>query len=196
MISSMTGYCSITEDTKYGNLVVEIKTLNSRYFELQVKLIDDLRVFDPKIREKILKIIHRGKAECRVSLKTKEQNIDLNNIDLQHAKKIIATIETVSSLIKTSQPINALEIAHLSSKKDNKLNTSGLNKPLMKLLDRSLNQLLKDRQREGGKIKKIILAKLINIEKEIKKIKKLFPKVVKSHQDKILKKFKSALINC
>ena len=195
MISSMTGYCSITEDTKYGNLVVEIKTLNSRYFELQVKLIDDLRVFDPKIREKILKIIHRGKAECRVSLKTKEQNIDLNNIDLQHAKKIIATIETVSSLIKTSQPINALEIAHLSSKKDNKLNTSGLSKPLMKLLDRSLNQLLKDRQREGGKIKKIILAKLINIEKEIKKIKKLFPKVVKSHQDKILKKFKSALIN-
>ena len=59
MISSMTGYCSITEDTKYGNLVVEIKTLNSRYFELQVKLIDDFRVFDPKIREKVLKIIHR-----------------------------------------------------------------------------------------------------------------------------------------
>jgi uncharacterized protein (TIGR00255 family) len=75
------------------------------------------------------------------------------------------------------------------------VNTSGLIKPLMKLLDRSLNQLLKDRQREGGKIKKIILAKLINIEKEIKKIKKLFPKVVKSHQDKILKKFKLALIN-
>ena len=195
MISSMTGYCTITEDTKYGNLVVEIKTLNSRYFELQVKLADDLRVFEPKVREKILKIIYRGKAECRVSLKTKEQNLDLDNIDLQHAKKIIATIEGVSSLMKDSQPINALEIAHLSSKKDNKLNTSGLSKPLMKLLDRSLNQLLKDRQREGGKIKKIILAKLINIEKEIKKIKKLFPKVVKSHQDKILKKFKSALIN-
>jgi|TARA_B110000196_G_C21152968_1_gene671034 uncharacterized protein (TIGR00255 family) len=195
MISSMTGYCSSTEETKYGSIVVEIKTLNSRYFELQLKLIDDLRVFEPKLREKIIKIIHRGKAECRISIKNNEQKIDLNNINLQHVKKIIATVEKVSSLMKVSQPINALEIAHLASINDNKLNTGQLRKPLMILIDRALNQLLKDRQREGKKIKKIILDKLISIENETKKIKKIFPKVVKVHKDKILKKFKVALIN-
>ena len=40
----MTGFSFGEKDTKFGNLVIEIKTLNSRYCELQLKLGDDIRV--------------------------------------------------------------------------------------------------------------------------------------------------------
>ena len=37
MISSMTSFFFGEQETEYGNLVLEIKTLNSRYFDLQLK---------------------------------------------------------------------------------------------------------------------------------------------------------------
>ena len=150
MISSMTGFCNITQENEFGKLVVEIKTLNSRYFELQIKLSDDLRIFEPEIRKKILKIVHRGKIECRVYLKINENNTNFNNIDLKHAKKIISSLEKVSSLIKVSLPINPIEIANLAGK-DKKLNSNIVGKVIMKPINKALDKLLVDRQREGKK---------------------------------------------
>ena len=52
MISSMTSYHSASKETSYGRLVLEIKTLNSRFFDLQIKLSDELRIYEPLIRKK------------------------------------------------------------------------------------------------------------------------------------------------
>ena len=72
MISSMTGFFFGEQDTKFGNLVIEIRTLNSSYFELQLKLSDELRIYESQIRELILAKISRGKIDCRVYLRPNE----------------------------------------------------------------------------------------------------------------------------
>ena len=46
MISSMTSFFFGEYETKFGNLVLEIKTLNSRYFELQLKLSEELKTLE------------------------------------------------------------------------------------------------------------------------------------------------------
>ena len=53
MISSMTSYHSVSKETDYGCLVIEIKTLNSRFFDLQIKLSDEFRIHETIIRKKI-----------------------------------------------------------------------------------------------------------------------------------------------
>jgi len=63
------------------------------------------------------------------------------------------------------------------------------------LFESSLKKIITDRQREGKKIKQLILSRNIKIEKEVKKIRKVIPKYIDNHQKKILKKFKEALIN-
>ena len=68
MISSMTSYYSVSEETSYGCLALEIKTLNSRFFDLQIKLSDELRIYEPLIRKKIAKTARAIKdAPNRVS---------------------------------------------------------------------------------------------------------------------------------
>ena len=87
MISSMTSYHSVSRETSYGCLVLEIKTLNSRFFDLQIKLSDELRIYEPVIRKKIAKTLSRGKIECKIFLKAREDLVEIKNNDLKGFKK-------------------------------------------------------------------------------------------------------------
>ena len=195
MISSMTSYHSVSKETDYGCLVIEIKTLNSRFFDLQIKLSDEFRIHETIIRKKISKVISRGKIECKAYLKTKEKLPEFKKNDLKVMKEVIITIEKISSLIKDPQKINPVDIVHLHNEKGDKFNYIGLSKTFLILFESSLKKIITDRQREGKKIKQLILSRNIKIEKEVKKIRKVIPKYIDNHQKKILKKFKEALIN-
>lgn len=191
----MTSYHSVSKETDYGCLVIEIKTLNSRFFDLQIKLSDEFRIHETIIRKKISKVISRGKIECKAYFKTKEKLPEFKKNDLKVIKEVIITIEKISSLIKDPQKINPIDIVHLHNEKGDKFNYIGLSKTFLILFESSLKKIITDRQREGKKIKQLILSRNIKIEKEVKKIRKVIPKYIDNHQKKILKKFKEALIN-
>ena len=195
MISSMTSFFFGEQETEYGNLVLEIKTLNSRYFDLQLKLSDDLKTLEPKIRNQIVKRIRRGKADYKIYLKPIEDNNVLKNIDFREIKDLIKTSEKVSSFLKSTQPINTLELMSIAGIKKKKLEIKRLEKVLLKYTQQGLDNLVIDRKREGAKIRTIIIAKLNLIEKLVLKVKKVIPLAIKSHQNKLKAKFKTALID-
>ena len=195
MISSMTSFFFGEHETEYGNLVLEIKTLNSRYFELQLKLSEDLKILEPKIRNQIVKSISRGKADYKIYLKPVEDDLDPKNIDFREIKDLIKISEKVSSFIKSPQPINPLELMRISGVKEKKLEKKKLEKVLLSYTEQALDKLIIDRKREGAKIRKIIIAKLNLIEKLVLKVKNLMPLAIKAHENKIKLKFKAALID-
>ena len=195
MISSMTSFFFGEHETEYGNLVLEIKTLNSRYFELQLKLSEDLKTLEPKIRNQIVKSISRGKADYKIYLKPVEDDLDPKNIDFRKIKDLIKISEKVSSFIKSPQPINPLELMRIAGVKKKKLEKKKLEKVLLRYTEQALDKLIIDRKREGAKIRKIIIAKLNLIEKLVLKVKNLMPLAIKAHENKIKLKFKAALID-
>ena len=195
MISSMTSFFFGEHETEYGNLVLEIKTLNSRYFELQLKLSEDLKTLEPKIRNQIVKSISRGKADYKIYLKPVEDDLDPKNIDFREIKDLIKISEKVSSFIKSPQPINPLELMRIAGVKKKKLEKKKLEKVLLRYTEQALDKLIIDRKREGEKIRKIIIAKLNLIEKLVLKVKNLMPLAIKAHENKIKLKFKAALID-
>jgi len=195
MISSMTSYYSVSKETSYGCLVLEIKTLNSRFFDLQIKLSDELRIHEPLIRKKIAKILSRGKIECKIFLKEREGLVEIKNDDLKNLKKLIKFVEKISTLIKEPKQINPIEIIRLNHEKNNKQNYKELDKVLFLLFDNALKKIIIDRHREGKKIKQLITSRSLKIEKEVAKIRKMIPRFINIHQSKIFKKFKDALID-
>jgi uncharacterized protein (TIGR00255 family) len=191
----MTSYHSVSKETSYGCLVLEIKTLNSRFFDLQIKLSDELRIYEPVIRKKIAKTLSRGKIECKIFLKAREDLVEIKSNDLKALKKLIKSVEKISELIKKPKQISPVEIIRLHSETNNKQNYKGLDKVLLPLVDNALKKIIDDRQREGKKIKQLIISRGLKIEKEVSKIRKVIPKYINIHQSKINKKFKDALIN-
>ena len=69
MTASMTGFSLRDDQVEGGRLVIELKTLNSRYFELNLKIADQFKVYESKIREIISGKVARGKIECKIFFK-------------------------------------------------------------------------------------------------------------------------------
>ena len=195
MISSMTGFSFGEKDTKFGNLVIEIKTLNSRYCELQLKLGDDIRVYESQIREIVLGSISRGKIDCRIFLKSNEAALNYRKFDEKEIKALINSTEKIAALIKNPSLIDPIEIFKLSGNNNQAIDSSKLKKALLSALPKALQKIITDRQREGRNISKVIISNIKLIEKLIGQTKKIMPEAIKIYQVKINKKFKEALIN-
>src|SRR4028119_1807707 len=58
-VRSMTGYAHLTADTPLGRVTVELRSVNSRFTDLQFRLGDDLRAIEPMLRGQIAAAVSR-----------------------------------------------------------------------------------------------------------------------------------------
>ena len=73
-VRSMTAYATTSLETVAGTLTIELKSVNSRFLDLQFRMNDEFRAYEPFFRESIMQNIRRGKVECRLSFARGAQN--------------------------------------------------------------------------------------------------------------------------
>src|SRR5262245_48722959 len=66
MIRSMTGYGAASADSPRGTLAIELRSVNSRFLDLSLRVGDELRPVEPLLREMLTARIARGKVDCRM----------------------------------------------------------------------------------------------------------------------------------
>ncbi|HIT95456.1 MAG TPA: YicC family protein [Candidatus Aphodousia faecavium] len=62
----MTGFAHLQIETLLGLLAIEVKSVNSRYQEISMRLPEELRFLEGEIRAVLAKSVARGKIECRM----------------------------------------------------------------------------------------------------------------------------------
>lgn len=193
MILSMTGFASQEYNTSSGVLLLELRSVNHRYLELQLKLDDNLRVFEATVREQIQAKLGRGKVDCRLSLvrnNALETAPELNHSALQ---KIAENVKKAAQYFPHTQPVNMLEILQMPGVMATAtLDTDALENDLKTVLNMVLQDLIDAKAREGEKLKAIILARLQEIEYLVVKVKPMMPALVKQYQEKLTAKLHEA----
>lgn len=189
MINSMTGYASQERSTANGVLQIELRAVNQRYLELQLKLDDCFRAFEPQVRDMLKAKLGRGKVECRVNLAkaaTAEIDMQLNHAVLQ---KIADSVKTASAYFPETQPINILDVLQMPGVLVTEvLDANALDQELVALLNLAIEELIAARAREGEKLKAMILERLAEIESLVVKVKPMLPGMIKAYQEKLLAK--------
>ena len=195
MIISMTGYASHERNTNNGVLQVELRSVNQRYLELQLKLEDTLRAQEPQVRELLKQKLGRGKVECRINLAqvNTAEAIELNHSVLQN---IAASVKAASDYFPATQAVNVLDVLLIPGVMVAPVfDAEALTQDVMTALDVALETLIAARGREGEKLKSMILARLAEIESLIFTVKPMLPTMVKAHQDKLLAKLQEAQLS-
>jgi len=64
----MTGYAAAAAGSPRGTLSLELRSVNSRFLDLQFRIAEALRAHEPLLRERISARVARGKIDCRLSL--------------------------------------------------------------------------------------------------------------------------------
>jgi uncharacterized protein (TIGR00255 family) len=108
-VASMTGFATATETAAQGAITVELKSVNSRFLDLSLRLPDELRTVEAAMREAIGAKVTRGKVECRVNVvrDVSAQPARLNAAVLQHLTDLA---REVSAAAHDARPLAVSEI--------------------------------------------------------------------------------------
>src|SRR5215470_15567080 len=97
-ISSMTGFAAVTRPTEMGALLIEIRSVNSRFLDLSLRIGDELRSLEAVVRETIAGRVARGKLDCRVALQRQSpvQQVAIDSDALAALAKLAAEVQRVT----------------------------------------------------------------------------------------------------
>ena len=193
-ISSMTGFASLEKETPFGVLVFEMRSVNHRYLELHLKLDDNVRIFEPLVRELMTSKLGRGKAECRVSLMPQANQAKQALLNTEVLQTLVQLEAQAQQHFPRSAPLTTADILRWPGV----IQTESCNQAILaEAMQEGLTQVLADmtasRQREGAKLKTIILERLHEMEDIVAKVKPLLPMQVKAYQARLTEKMLETL---
>ena len=181
----MTGYCSSIISTGKINHTIELKCLNSKYLDLNLKLPYILRKKEFELKKIIGNKLLRGKIELLITNEIKKEN-----------KKAVLMRENIKSYINelkkmnSNDSVNLLKIAmtlpgayEVSDSDISKKDYKKIEKEIFSLIE----NVIKFRKKEGKEICVDIKKKVKIIEKKIQEIKKLESKRIENKKRKIHK---------
>lgn len=192
-ILSMTGFAAAESRFSGGLLLIELRAVNHRYLELNVKIDDSLRQFEPQIREQLQSRLGRGKVECRMSLKSDQAATQLA-LNTAMVSQIAQTLGALQQHFPQAQPVNLVEVFKLPGVLQSEaVDTDALSQGLLDGLSQAIDELIAARQREGEKLKQVLLDRLQGVREQISIVKPLLPNLVSQYQEKLTNKLREAM---
>ena len=186
MIRSMTSYVSQDLKSIWGHATWEVRTLNQRYLDIYIRIPEDFRILESKIRQYIRNNLHRGKIECYLTYNPnfhKENNFFINNILINNILQIYNNIKLNHRTINLNF-FDLLKWPGIVEKKQDNLDT--IKTEIYNIFKQVITKIINVRTNEGIFLKKLIKQRLSLIKKEIIKIRIQIPIISKSYKEKII----------
>ncbi|MBQ0098852.1 MAG: YicC family protein [Oscillospiraceae bacterium] len=196
MTMSMTGF-GRCEDTVMGrDIIVEIKSVNHRYFEFSCRTSRGYSFLEEKLKKYINERVNRGKVDVYVSITEPEDTEVEVTLNKPLAKGYINAINMLSDEFGLENDLTVSNIMRYSD-------IFQIHKPPLKeeevfecvktVLDCALEQFLSMRENEGEKLKNDVMSRAEHILSIVSKIEKRSPVTVKEYQDRLYQKLSEIL---
>lgn len=191
---SMTGFGSASADSAVGKLSIEIKSVNSRFFEFNPRLPDEFRWAESMCREKIQSQVQRGKIDLRLSLSRSEQSLSqtkINPAGLASALRLAHEIRVDHPEIAPFSVNDLLRLPGVTQ--ESQLSQEEWVAQIGALLDQALKQFSESRANEGRRLLSTIAIKLGEIAGLADQAQRLLPAALEAQQAKLTDRLKDAL---
>lgn len=110
MIRSMTGYARAEQQGPWGRLSWELRSVNHRYLDLQIKLPEDFRVLENELRALATARIGRGKVEAGLRYSHDTVAAGAMQIDRDRLAAVCTAVETVSHSLRHFSPPDPMRL--------------------------------------------------------------------------------------
>jgi uncharacterized protein (TIGR00255 family) len=181
MIRSMTAFSRQEEVTEGGTLIWELKSVNHRFSEVSLRLPDELRLLEPKVREHIAQVVKRGKVEANLRLLAQPQTAQPLDIDQELASRVAHASREIDALLYNAAPVSAMDVLRWPGVlKAPQQNLDQLGESALGLLGRALDELLATRDREGARLKDVILERCEAMAVQAAKVRQRLPEIMQA----------------
>ena len=193
-ISSMTGYAVVKRESDAGTLTIELKSVNSRFLDLQFRINDELRSLEPLLREAIMARTARGKVECRLSFGRKEQSAASLAVNDTLLAALNTAQKNVLSQFNDARPMSVSELLRWPGVLlESELGQESLQADVQATLGEALDAFVLSRQREGASLETMLLSRIDDIEAIVARITPLVPQAIEQFRQKAIERMQEAL---
>lgn len=193
-ICSMTGYAVTTHETGNGTLTIEVKSVNSRFLDLQFRINDDLRALEPSLREAIMARITRGKVECRLSFGRKVASDTTQALNTTRLNALAALQADLRQQFTDAAPLSVGELLRWPGViEEAEMGQDTLQADVSAAMQTTMAAFVESRAREGNALQAMLLARVSDMEEIVLRITPLIPQVVAQFQQKATERMQEAL---
>lgn len=195
MARSMTAFARQELVRDWGTLTLELRSVNHRYLDVSLRVPEDFRNLEPKIREKIAAKLTRGKVDVGLRFSRTEMSRGEIVIDKELVQQISTACREIDHILYNPEGISSLELLRWPGViKSPVLDSTELNAALFELLDVTLSDMLEARTREGEKLSDLIQQRCQSILKVVEDVKKRLPEIMQAWHEKLVKRMQEASV--
>ncbi len=189
----MTGYANAQGETALGLVSIEVRSVNSRFLDLVVRVPDELRSTEPVLRETLRSRVTRGKVECRVTLKADDATIGAKLNEASLAKLKVLQKEILASLPE-AKPLSVQEVLlYPGVLTATEIDEEKLHADVLAILDKALLSFESNRAREGKALKAVLETYCDTIDATVEKLKPQLPLILEAIKEKMNERLTEAL---
>ena len=161
MLSSMTGFARAQASASWGVVQWELRSVNHRFLDVNIRLPDAIRVIEADLRKVMLEHFSRGKFDCTFICQYSSEASDLYQINEGLVKSLIQAAAQIKGENKELAPLDLSTIMTWPSvitKNNNQLENNI--EIITQTFRQAVSKLAANRTQEGAELSSILLAKV------------------------------------
>jgi uncharacterized protein (TIGR00255 family) len=188
----MTGYAAAAAGFARGTLGLELRSVNSRFLDLQFRIADELRAHEPLLRELIAARISRGKVDCRLSL-AESTGQTASRLNAEAISRLRSLADAARDAFPEAAPLRVADILRWPGVIAEIGDDESLRATVAGLCRRALDELVATRTREGEKLAATVLERVHAMHARLGEIAPLMPQAIAAFQEKLGERLREAL---
>lgn len=189
----MTGFAVAAQPTPLGLLSIELRSVNSRFLDLSLRVGDELRSFEPMLREWIGTAVARGKVECRIWVQRQAQAA-APRVNDQALRQFAALAAQLRAAVPDAVPVSVADmLAWPGVVEAPAVDLDAVGSALAAALKDALAALQSTRQREGEALRRILLERCDAIDAIVANLRPRVPEILAALEKKLSERLAQAL---
>ncbi|MBQ3164151.1 MAG: YicC family protein [Lachnospiraceae bacterium] len=196
MIKSMTGFgrCEVEEGNR--KVTVEMKSVNHRYLDVNIKMPKKLSFFESSIRNELKNYVQRGKIDVFISY----EDFSENNVCIKYNKELateyLKYLRDMSAEFGLDDDIRVSTLSRypeVFSMEEQMVDEEEIWKVLSKAIDGAAENFVETRIKEGKNLADDLIAKLDNMLEHVAFIEERSPQLMDEYRRKLEDRVKELL---
>ena len=189
----MTGFAALSQELPAGTLSAEIRSVNHRYLDLTFRLPDELRAFDPALREQFSARLTRGKVECRIGFQKGAGGALAPELNTSLLHQLSALDLQVRELLPGAAPLSVNDVLRWPGMlATDTLPQDELREQTLALVTRVLDDFGASRAREGDKLRDMLLERVTRMEGLGAMVRPKIPMLVQAYRERLAARLRDA----
>ena len=196
MLKSMTGFgrCEIANEQQ--KITVEMKAVNHRYCDINIKMPKKLSIFEAGMRNLLKKYIQRGKVDVFISYEDYTENNMVLKYNEELAAEYVAVLKRMSERFGIENDVRTSSLSRypdVLSLEEQAVDTDELWSVIESALNQACQQFVETRLVEGENLKNDLISKLDGMLVDVDYIEARSPEILAEHRQRLEAKVKELL---